>query len=228
MSVQMHNTTIELGGDAWSTVANHYIVQIARELGGHPGRRTRPLRSGVTDPPLAGIGIWNGTGVTPIGPLLEHLRDDILFAEMESRFLLDLDQNYRERGDTGTFNSIEDFLQHGSLSKYTTVTATSFYTHDGFSGVDQDLLLEPLARAIYNQNLDDMQAFSAIVAPTSVLGADQFDGGNSLLVEKMFQAANAEVHLRTRVMEVRREGGGYTVTPQSANPITVGLDVLHP
>lgn len=263
----MHNTTIELGGDAWSTVANHYIVDLARKLGlqrpseskrrrTRGGVRTERPRTStslappeskhatdlstnlssaetnrsnntrVTDPPLEGIGIWNGTAVIPIGPLLRNLGDDETIAKVEAQFLWDLDANYAARGSAGTFDSVSRFLSTGALTKFTNVSATTFFTQVGISLASQDLILEPLSRGIYDQNLARMQAFSAIVAVTSLLGADQFDGGNSVLVEKMLAASGADVRLQTKVAEVRDEPNGrFTVIPSAsshyAEPISV-------
>ena len=88
------------------------------------------------------------------------------------------------------------------------------------------MVLEPLARGIYDQDLDAMQAFSAIVSVTSLLGAASFDGGNSVLVERMLNRSGADVRLSNTVVEVIKNaprpppvgGGGVEVAAASPAP----------
>eukprot|EP00038_Savillea_parva_P011123 m.195252 g.195252 ORF g.195252 m.195252 type:complete len:526 (-) comp19437_c0_seq1:52-1629(-) len=264
----MHNTTIELGGDAWSTTANHYIVKLARELSTaspvprqrqpppaasppHPTpvmaasssssssssrfkfrpqpRRRRQRTRRATDPPLANVAVWNGTALTPVGPLLKDLGDDKAMAALEGRFVWNLDANYVERGDHGVFDTVGGFLNYGGLTQFSQAAAAPYFSGAGISLNAQDYLLEPLARGIYDQNLDNMQAFSAIVAVTSLLGADSFPGGNSLLVERMLAAVDADVRLSTRVTAVQAAPPGthgYTIVTNDTNAISVDALVI--
>jgi len=80
-------------------------------------------------------------------------------------------RNYNVRGDAGTFRSIDGFVADGGLETFTGTTAGSFFNRSGVSAEVQQLVLEPLTRVIYDQDLDAMQAFSAVVAVTSLLGA---------------------------------------------------------
>jgi hypothetical protein len=164
-----------------------------------PHRRRR-LRA--RDPPLAGVAIWNGSALTPVGDDLRNLMGDIRLAGVEEMFLTRLKSNYAARGAKETFASINEFLSFGSLQPYANVSARTFFNRAGVPQVLQEMVLEPLSRGIYDQELDEMQAFSAIVSVTSLLGAASFDGGNSLLVELMFKHSGADVRLSNRVVEV--------------------------
>jgi hypothetical protein len=163
-------------------------------------RRRRRLHA--RDPPLAGVAIWNGSTLTPVGDDLRNLMGDIRLAGVEEMFLTRLKSNYAARGAKGTFASINEFLSFGSLQPYANVSARTFFNRAGVPQVLQEMVLEPLSRGIYDQELDEMQAFSAIVSVTSLLGAASFDGGNSLLVELMFNHSGADVRLSNRVVEV--------------------------
>lgn len=190
----LHNQTVELGGDAWSEVANPYVVALAKELGVRRARSgdglraalarlssatgaSDPLARAVSDPLKLGVGVWDGHRLVDLEALL--LRNPGAVEKglaMEGHFLASLHRNYKTRGDSRAFKSIPEFLHFGPLEQYTSVSAVEYYDSLHISPEVQRYFMEPLTRVIYDQSLRDMQAFSAVVAVTSLLGADSFDG----------------------------------------------------
>ena len=174
----MHNQTVELGGDAWSTAANAYVVELAKEVGlGDRQPRTRSRRQ--LDPVNLRLGTWTGSRLVDVEHVIEtNLMSDLKGMVMESGFLGRLKLNYAERGAGTAFDDIPGFLRYGSLDEYTRESASDWYRRKGVSSELQDLLLEPLSRVIYDQDLNASHAFSSLVAVTSVLGAASFNPGN--------------------------------------------------
>ena len=218
---------IELGGDAWSS-ANEYIVGLIEELG-IPTDSTR-RRARRLDPVSSSIGVWDGTGFVKVDPLLfGHLISDAALAATEETFLHNLRRNYAERGPdaaTGTpFDTNGDFLSYprpsrtaSSLDEYSSVDAASYLTARRVAVPTQRDALEPLLRVIYDQGLE-AHAFAALVALTSVFGADGARDGNSKVVEALLSRARAAVHLEATVTSVTAlPGPNPNPNPNPNNP----------
>jgi prenylcysteine oxidase/farnesylcysteine lyase len=219
------NTTVELGGDAWST-ANRYVVELVKELGVNSSVSSRATTFGVGDPITANIGVWNGSGFLPIEKTIAgHSISDIAGAITETDFLGALRTNYHLRGplENGMpFRTVADFLQSGSLDRYTPVTSASYLSEHKVASLTQYSLIEPLLRVIYDQGLE-AHSFASLVALTSVVGAASVDEGNSVLVERLFAAAggsagyaptktSVDVLLNSSVRSVSATaGGGFAV-----------------
>ena len=219
---------VELGGDAWSTAANLYVRDLAKRVGGgvKTARGVKDAASGLVesifvarsnqqkkrrlDPITSGVGVWNGTSVLDlqkdvVGP---HLLADAILGVKELAFLGRLRLNYAERGKSHTFDRIEDFLSKGGIDTYISEKSSDFMNRAHVSATVQANFLEPLQRVIYDQTLNDTHSFATLVSLTSMVGADSFDGGNSLLVEKLFAAANATIALGTSVKKISRSSIG--------------------
>eukprot|EP00948_MAST-09A_sp_MAST-9A-sp1_P002535 g2535.t1 len=241
----LDNQLVELGGDAWSTAANAYVVQIAKELGGGTSRllgkekkkKKEVLKYNnddddddavlllnknnsviVGDPLISGVGVYIGANKPVLDlnkqVLSTHLLSDFMLAGKELSFLSKLKWNYFKRGKTSTFTRLEDFLSPGGIDSYITESAMEFFKKAHVSQQVQDNFLEPLQRVIYDQPLSTTHAFASVVSMTSAVGADSFPTGNSDLVTKMFQAANASINLGTKVTNIRlaTNNSGFIVT----------------
>jgi len=231
----LHGQVIELGGDAWSTAANAYVVALAKEFRGAPAtaataaatattattattaaaaattttassaassttasaatatatttavparrrararerRRLDPLnlRVGVVRrrPPssasspsstlasasssastLASAGTSAPSGfsgssgssgsVTNLETLLlEHPIADLTGAVSETGFLSKLRMNYASRGANGTFESVAAFVATGGLDKYTSLSASAYWSGKHLSQEVADLFVE--------------------------------------------------------------------------------------
>ena len=233
----LHGHIIELGGDAWSTAANAYVVALAKEFRGAPAtaataaststttattaataaaaattttasstasstsssiaaaaaastaaatatttvvparrrvrarerRRLDPLnlRVGVVRrrPPssasspastLTSAGTFAPSGTSaPSGSsgssgsvtnletlLLEHPIADLTGAASETGFLRKLRMNYATRGANGTFESVAAFVATGGLDKYTSLSASAYWSAKHLSQEVADLFVE--------------------------------------------------------------------------------------
>jgi len=231
--VVMHGQVVELGGDAWSTAVNEYVVALAKEFGlqrlvkpRFPSARLSKKEEPVGDPMKSSMGVWQGDHIEPISHIV--LRDplsDMKAGLDEVNFIRSLRENYRQRGSTGIFQSVEEFLSVADLHQYTSVSSAEFFGMPNplsMKHISHDLLqfaLEPLTRVIYDQNLSESHAFASLVAVTAAVGAASFDGGNSLLVENLLNSSRAEVRLSTRVADVsyQQHSDSYTVRSCSAS-----------
>jgi len=218
---QIEGHTVELGGDAWSTAANHYVVQLVKELGintslstlrssstplGGPGRFPDIAR--LQDPVSASLGIWNGSQLLAFKDLvLQHPISDVKGAMEEADFIAHLDRNYAAREMRRPFQTIEEFLQPGGLDALTSISSANYFKARHISQATQSDLVEPLVRVIYDQGLE-AHAFATLVSLTSVVGAASVSDGNSKLVEALARHSGASVHLQTAVQRITKLASG--------------------
>ena len=164
---------VELGGDAWSTAANEYVVELAKELGIHMKKgqndanshEDQSLRRYLSrrrlDPVVEGVAVFTGSRLLDLNTdvLQRHTIADALEAIGELNFLTQLRFNYAKRGSSHTFASVDAFLSDGNLQKFTQATAKDYLEAHHINQDMQRSLLEPLSRVIYDQVIGHIRPF---------------------------------------------------------------------
>eukprot|EP00164_Ancoracysta_twista_P010040 GFYU01015016.1.p1 GENE.GFYU01015016.1~~GFYU01015016.1.p1 ORF type:complete len:514 (+),score=120.04 GFYU01015016.1:24-1565(+) len=203
---------VEVGGDAWA-VDNYYMQTLTKDLkiklSGDDDSTVDSLSSGPRR--FGGVQIYDGTKFVPINVTL---KEKLLMGAIVLIFRERLLRNYWLRGSK-PFSKVEDFLLHGSLNKYTSVSTLEFFKKN-YVPIDlAQVSVEPILRAIYDQSME-VSTFASLV---SLLAASAKQSsaaaGNSEVVRAMLTAGGADVRLNTHVTDVKKSDGAdgkYTVT----------------
>lgn len=204
------NALVEIGGAAWTNV-NHYMFELAAAA--HVNITTSPAPSALgASLSQARIGVWDGSSITPFVPMaLRNALSDIRTLVAELDFLGSINSNYAKQKSEAPFRNLSTFLGWGGIGKYTSKSIEELLVS---AGVSAELIRDfavPLTRTIYNRN-GDANSFAMLASLAAELSQHHVVGGNSRLVQALFdlEAPELRLALNTSVARIALRS-----TPQS-------------
>ncbi len=185
-STNLDGVRVDVGGDAWMS-ANENMMHLMESL---------PIE--VWNDSYGGNGktaVFDGEklfSASKFEPILE-----LEVAAMLEDLKLHLKSNYKH---TGPFRSIAEYVGWGGLSGFMSESSRAASNRFLFpSAFFRDFQWEPLARTIYDQNLDNLTLFAGAVSLLSAERSFTCKQGNDWIVKELAKQSNATVLLNTNV-----------------------------
>ncbi|KAI8812904.1 Prenylcysteine lyase-domain-containing protein [Cladochytrium replicatum] len=222
--------TVELGASIVAD-ANTFIRNASRDLGlqtvDTAWTELDPDNSMESSDPLVGsLGIWDGVGILlRYGILDGALQASNLITKMVSGFLATYDGLLNGK----SWATAQDFITDAGLSDAVSTNAyTSFRTQNGISELFVREFIGGITRNTYNQEVDTISAWPAVVSLFSAMTElFKIKGGNNRLYRSMLESANATTLLNTAVRQITTNSDDtYNLTASDNTTTTFDVVIL--
>jgi len=147
------------------------------------------------------IGIWYNNSFAQFKRLVtEYPIVDLCMKSQIQQFISNLNDNYEQREQTGPFTTVNEFLQYGNLTQYSTKQFETFLMQECNATQEYiDVLVAPIVRAIYDQPMN-LTTFAGEVSLLAIFTPALWAAnGNSQLPKSLFIESHSIVHLNTKI-----------------------------